>query len=80
MAFSVRVPFVGELTPRATRVSPSASISFAISVEDPLVVKVAVPPSSKVIVSLTVCGGSFTGFIVMVIVTVFPSKNPSLAL
>ena len=45
-----------------------------------MVVSDTVPPSSKVIVSLTVSGASLIGFMVMVMVTVFPSRKPSLAL
>ena len=55
-------------------------MSLSSRVDDPLAVRVTVPASSKVSVSLTVRGMSLTGLIVMLIVTVFPSTVPSLAL
>ena len=68
---------MGELTPIAVKESLSASVSFARRVEDPVVVSVTVPPSSEVIVSLTVSGASLIGFMVMVMVTVSPYNSPS---
>ena len=78
----VIVPLVGELTPIATRVSPSASVSLSSRDDPPPEVMVTVPASSRIRVSLptTVTGGSFTGVIEIVTVTVFPSRKPSLAL
>ena len=55
-------------------------MSLSKRVDDPLAVRVTVPASSTLRVSLKVRGISFTGLIVMVIVTVFPSTVPSLAL
>ena len=77
----VIVPLVGELTPIATRESPSASVSLSSSDVPPPEVIVTVPASSRTRVSLptTVTGGSFTGVILMVTVTVFPFIYPSLA-
>ena len=68
---------MGELTPIAVKELLSASVSFARTVEDPIVVSVTVPPSSRVIVSLTVSGASLTGFITIVMVTVSPNNSPS---
>ena len=54
-----------------------------LSKEDtPPDVRLTVPPSPNINVSLPniVTGGSLTGLIVMVIVTVFPSSVPSFAL
>ena len=48
--------------------------------EEPVDVRDTVPASSTLIVSDTVFGVSLTGLIVMVIVTVFPSRKPSLVL
>ena len=56
----------------AVKVSPSASVSLANRVAEPMVVRVTVPASSTVMVSLTVSGASLTGLIVMVMVTVSP--------
>ena len=77
LGFNVSVPLVGELTPIAVNEVPSASVSFARSVEDPVVVSVTVPPSSKEIVSLTVSGASLTGFMTIVMVAVSPYNSPS---
>ena len=62
----------------AVSASPSASVSLASRVWDPEAVRVTVPASSTVRVSLTVRGGSFTGLMVMVTLTVLPLMNPSL--
>ena len=71
---------MGGVTPIAVKLSPSESVSLSSRVDDPLAVRVTVPASSTVRVSLTVRGISLTGLMVMVIVTVFPSTVPSLAL
>ena len=71
---------MGGVTPIAVRLSPSESVSLSSRVDDPLAVRVTVPASSTFRVSLTVRGISLTGLMVMVIVTVFPSTVPSLAL
>ena len=55
-------------------------MSLSSRVDDPLAVRVTVPASFTVRVSLTVVGISLTGLIVMVTVTVFPSTVPSLDL
>ena len=55
-------------------------MSLSNKVDDPVVVSVTVPASSTLRVSATVTGGSLTGFIVIVIVTVFPSTVPSFTL
>ena len=59
----------GGVTPIAVKLSPSESVSLSSRVDDPLAVRVTVPASSTVSVSLTVRGMSLTGLIVMVIVT-----------
>ena len=77
----VIVPLVGELTPIATRVSPSASVSLSSSDVPPPEVIVTVPASSRIRVSLPtiVTGGSLIGLIVMVTVAALPLLVPSLA-
>jgi len=64
----------------AVRLFPSGSISLSKRVDEPGAVWVTVPASSTTRVSLTVIGASLIGLMLMVMVTVFPSSVPSLAL
>jgi len=71
---------VGEETAMAVKLLPSISESLSSREDDPVAVSVTVPASSTCMVSLTVIGGSLTGLMLIVMVTVFPSSDPSLVL
>ena len=77
MLVKVTVPWVGELTRVAVRLSPSTSVSLDRRELDPVVVLATDPPKATFAVSFTPTGGSFVGVILMVTVTVFPSEVPS---
>ena len=69
---------MGLVTRMAFRLSPSISMSLSSSVDDPVVVNVTVPASSTSKVSVTVTGGSLTGLMMILTVTIVEETVPSL--